>query len=116
MLKYLINKPMLSIRICIWMLLFQEHDLEIIFKLGKANVGLDHLSGITTGEQRASLDDTLPDSYLFIVMMVDDQLKDIAYFLETGTRNFEYQDSARSYIGFRTAMIQIGMGTNNKLN
>ncbi|MBO3273537.1 SUMF1/EgtB/PvdO family nonheme iron enzyme, partial [Hymenobacter defluvii] len=34
--------------------------------------------------------------------------KDIAYFLETGTRNFEYQDSARSYIGFRCAMIQIG--------
>ena len=26
--------------------------------------------------------------------------KDIQYFLETGTRNFEYQDSARSYIGF----------------
>jgi formylglycine-generating enzyme len=42
--------------------------------------------------------------------------KDIAYFLETGTRNFEYQDSARSYIGFRTAMIQIGMGTNQSLN
>jgi formylglycine-generating enzyme required for sulfatase activity len=42
--------------------------------------------------------------------------KDIAYFLETGTRNFEYQDSSRSFIGFRTAMIQIGMGTNNRLN
>ncbi|MBB6609789.1 SUMF1/EgtB/PvdO family nonheme iron enzyme [Pontibacter sp. Tf4] len=34
--------------------------------------------------------------------------KDIAYFLETGTRNFEYQDSARSYIGFRNAMVYIG--------
>ncbi|MBA9076181.1 SUMF1/EgtB/PvdO family nonheme iron enzyme [Rufibacter quisquiliarum] len=34
--------------------------------------------------------------------------KDIAYFLETGVRNFEYQDSARSYIGFRSAMIYIG--------
>lgn len=42
--------------------------------------------------------------------------KDIAYFLETGTRNFEYQDSARSYIGFRCSMIQIGMGTNSSLN
>ncbi|GAB2551351.1 T9SS ring complex lipoprotein PorK/GldK [Rufibacter soli] len=34
--------------------------------------------------------------------------KDIAHFLETGVRNFEYQDSARSYIGFRSAMIYIG--------
>jgi formylglycine-generating enzyme len=34
--------------------------------------------------------------------------KDIAYFLETGTRNFEYQDSARSYIGFRCAMHYLG--------
>lgn len=34
--------------------------------------------------------------------------KDIAYYLETGTRNFEYQDSARSYIGFRCAMIMLG--------
>ncbi|MCW0483141.1 SUMF1/EgtB/PvdO family nonheme iron enzyme [Gaoshiqia sediminis] len=27
--------------------------------------------------------------------------KDIAYFLRNGTRSFEYQDSAKSYIGFR---------------
>ncbi|MFC6996317.1 T9SS ring complex lipoprotein PorK/GldK [Rufibacter roseus] len=34
--------------------------------------------------------------------------KDIAYFLETGVRNFEHKDSASSYIGFRSAMIYIG--------
>jgi formylglycine-generating enzyme len=34
--------------------------------------------------------------------------KDIAYYMETGTRNYEYQDSARSYIGFRCAMIMLG--------
>ena len=28
--------------------------------------------------------------------------KDVSYFLEVGTRDYEYQDSARSYIGFRT--------------
>lgn len=27
--------------------------------------------------------------------------KDVAYFLQTGTRAFEYQDTAKSYIGFR---------------
>ncbi|AMA50008.1 MULTISPECIES: T9SS ring complex lipoprotein PorK/GldK [Flavobacterium] len=35
--------------------------------------------------------------------------KDVAYFLQVSTRDFEYADSARSYIGFRT--IQDYMGT-----
>jgi sulfatase modifying factor 1 len=34
--------------------------------------------------------------------------KDIAHFLETGVRNFEHEDSTRSFIGFRSAMIYIG--------
>jgi gliding motility-associated lipoprotein GldK len=35
--------------------------------------------------------------------------KDVAYFLEVSTRTFEYADSARSFIGFRT--VQDYMGT-----
>jgi len=35
--------------------------------------------------------------------------KDVAYFLEVSTRDYEYGDSARSYIGFRT--VQDYMGT-----
>lgn len=35
--------------------------------------------------------------------------KDVAYFLEVSTRDYEYADSARSYIGFRT--VQDYMGT-----
>ena len=34
--------------------------------------------------------------------------KDIYYFLQTNTRDFEYQDSAKSYIGFRCAMTFLG--------
>lgn len=34
--------------------------------------------------------------------------KDIAYYIETGTRDFEYQDSARSFIGFRCAVTYLG--------
>jgi formylglycine-generating enzyme required for sulfatase activity len=30
--------------------------------------------------------------------------KDIGYFLQTSTRTYEYQDSAKSYIGFRTVI------------
>ena len=38
--------------------------------------------------------------------------KDVAYFLEVSTRDYEYADSARSYIGFRT--VQDYMGTKMK--
>ena len=40
--------------------------------------------------------------------------KDVAYFLQVSTRDYEYQDSARSYIGFRT--VQDYMGTESTQN
>ena len=40
--------------------------------------------------------------------------KDVAYYLQVSTRDFEYADSARSYIGFRT--IQDYMGTDATKN
>ena len=40
--------------------------------------------------------------------------KDVAYYLQVSTRDFEYADTARSYIGFRT--IQDYMGTNSTGN
>ena len=38
--------------------------------------------------------------------------KDVAYFLEVSTRDFEYADSARSYIGFRTVHDYLGTKIN----
>ena len=34
--------------------------------------------------------------------------KDIAYFIQTSTRTFEYQDTAKSYVGFRCAVDFLG--------
>lgn len=34
--------------------------------------------------------------------------KDIAYFLQTSTRSWEYQDTAKSYVGFRNVMPYMG--------
>lgn len=34
--------------------------------------------------------------------------KDVAYFLQTGTRTYEYQDSSKSYVGFRCVRDYIG--------
>jgi hypothetical protein len=61
-LKYLVNKPVLGGRICIWILLFQEFDFEVIFKPSKMNAGLDHLSRVTNGQEPTSLEDNFPNS------------------------------------------------------
>ena len=36
--------------------------------------------------------------------------KDIGYYLQNGTRSYEYQDTAKSYIGFRSVATHLGRG------
>ena len=69
-LKYLVNKPVLGGRICIWLLLFQEYDFEIVVKLGRMNKELDHLLRLEHGEEPTSLEDTLPDAQLLAIRKI----------------------------------------------
>ena len=39
--------------------------------------------------------------------------KDISYFLQTGTRHWEYQDTTKSYVGFRCALTFLGRSLND---
>ncbi len=39
--------------------------------------------------------------------------KDIYYFLQTGTRHWEYQDTTKSYVGFRCALTFLGRSIND---
>lgn len=39
--------------------------------------------------------------------------KDISYYLQTGTRHWEYQDTAKSYLGFRCALTFLGRSIND---
>jgi gliding motility-associated lipoprotein GldK len=40
--------------------------------------------------------------------------KDVAYFVQNGTRSYEYQDSCNSYVGFRCVMSYIGRSNRDK--
>ena len=40
--------------------------------------------------------------------------KDVAYYLHNGSRTFEYQDTAKCYIGFRNVMSYLGRPENNE--
>jgi formylglycine-generating enzyme len=39
--------------------------------------------------------------------------KDISYYLQTGSRNYEFQDTSKSYIGFRTVLTYLGRSIND---
>ncbi len=39
--------------------------------------------------------------------------KDIGYFLQTGTRHWEFQDTTKSYVGFRCALTFLGRSIND---
>ncbi|NQX98871.1 MAG: SUMF1/EgtB/PvdO family nonheme iron enzyme, partial [Flavobacteriales bacterium] len=41
--------------------------------------------------------------------------KDIGYYLQTGTRTYEYQDTAKCYIGFRCVMTYLGRAKDDNL-
>lgn len=40
--------------------------------------------------------------------------KDIAFYLESGTRTYEYEDTAKSFIGFRCVMTYLGRSSGNE--
>lgn len=39
--------------------------------------------------------------------------KDVGYYLQTGVRNWEYQDTTKSYVGFRCALTFLGRSIND---
>jgi formylglycine-generating enzyme len=40
--------------------------------------------------------------------------KDVAYYIQVSTRDYEFQDTAKAYIGFRSIITQIAPGISNK--
>lgn len=40
--------------------------------------------------------------------------KDVGYFLQNGSRAWEYQDTSKSYIGFRCVMTYMGRSIKDK--
>jgi hypothetical protein len=70
--------------------MFQEYDLEIIFKPRRMNKGHDHLSRLEHGEEPTNLEDTLLDAQLLSIRNIDDHFADIVQFLSTGMAPSEY--------------------------
>jgi len=89
-LKCLVNKHVLGGKICRWLLLFQEYDFEIIVKLGRLNVGPNHLSRLEIGEEPTNIEDNIPNAQLFAIIIIDDHFGDIIQILNIGMAPSEY--------------------------
>jgi len=53
-----------------------------------------------------------PDSYKRKVIR-GGSWKDIGWYLQTGSRTWEFQDSSKSYIGFRCVLTFLGRSIND---
>jgi hypothetical protein len=67
-----------------------EFSFEVIVKLGRCNVGLDHLSRLELGKSGGVVDDQLHDADLFWIEAIPEHLKAIVAFLNTGTCRKNY--------------------------
>jgi gliding motility-associated lipoprotein GldK len=65
-------------------------------------------------EYVSSMNPNVPDSKNMRKVVRGGSWKDVAYFLQVSTRDFEYADTARSYIGFRTVQDYMGTVTTGK--
>jgi gliding motility-associated lipoprotein GldK len=65
-------------------------------------------------EYMSSMNPTVNNEDDFRKVVRGGSWKDVAYFLQVSTRDYEYADTARSYIGFRT--VQDYLGTDVTLN
>lgn len=63
-------------------------------------------------DYRFDANDADPESYKRKVIR-GGSWKDISYYCQTGTRNWEFQDSSKSYIGFRCVITFLGRSIND---
>jgi hypothetical protein len=59
------------------------------------NVGPDHLSRVTNGEEPTNLEDNFLDAQLFSVQIVDEYFADIIQYLSIGTAPQEYNTTQK---------------------
>jgi hypothetical protein len=106
-LKYLVNKHVLEGRICIWLLLFQEFSFEVIIKLGRCNVGPNHISRLDSREIDGAVDDQLLDADLFRIEAIPKYLEDIEVFLSTGACPETYSATQKCHMVIKAAYYQL---------
>jgi gliding motility-associated lipoprotein GldK len=93
---------------------FDPNDYNLYNMAGNVAEWTDSSYDASSYEYVSTMNPNVPDQSNKRKVIRGGSWKDVSYFLQTSTRDWEYQDSARSYIGFRT--VQDYMGTQNTGN
>ncbi|MCO6148244.1 gliding motility lipoprotein GldK [Flavobacterium sp. NRK1] len=93
---------------------YDPNDLNLYNMAGNVSEWTDSSYDASSYEYVSTMNPNVPDLANKRKVIRGGSWKDVAYFLQVSTRDWEYADSARSYIGFRT--VQDYMGTQNTSN
>lgn len=88
---------------------YEPNDYNLYNMAGNVSEWTDSSYDPTAYEFVSTMNPNVSDAKNMRKVIRGGSWKDVAYYLQVSTRDFEYADSARSYIGFRT--IQDYMGT-----
>jgi hypothetical protein len=70
-LNYLVNKPIVIGQITQWLLLLQEFNFKVIYKLGKVQFAPNQLSRVKNGLPIVGEEDQLHDVVIFLILTID---------------------------------------------
>ncbi len=93
---------------------YDPNDYNLYNMAGNVSEWTDSSYDASSYEYVSTMNPNVPDLANKRKVIRGGSWKDVAYFLQVSTRDWEYADSARSYIGFRT--VQDYMGTQNTSN
>ena len=83
------------------MLLLQEFDFDVDVRPGKKHANIDFLSQLSKEVNPTSIDNSLPDAYLFNVDVIPVEYADVLYYLKNNTFPLEYTDKQNQQLIYK---------------
>ena len=93
---------------------FEPNGYNLYNMAGNVSEWTDSSYDAGAYEYVSTMNPNVPDSKNMRKVVRGGSWKDVAYFLQVSTRDFEYADTARSYIGFRTVQDYMGTAATSK--
>lgn len=92
---------------------YEPNDFNLYNMAGNVSEWVNSSYSTSSYEFMSSINPSVNDEFNERKVVRGGSWKDVAYYLQVSSRDYEYADSARSYIGFRTVQDYMGTEVNN---